>query len=105
MDKKTKVFLTVIADLILIGIIILSVYIVVTRYGSNLGNVFSWIIVLAIPTMFYFSYMTFAGDKYEYKEGMFDDEEEEDEEDTLKVADDGNFDDCQEEDIDEISQQ
>lgn len=76
MDKKTKIFLTLIADFALVGILCFSVYKMVTDAGTSAKNAYSWIIVLVIPVMFFISYMTFAGDKYEYKEGMFDEEDE-----------------------------
>lgn len=68
MDKAKKVIITLIINLILLGIIVFSVYMMVTRELSGLKkNLFSGIIVACIPMMFLITFINTSWEKYDDK--------------------------------------
>lgn len=83
MGKGKKAVITVLADFILLALIVFSVYrLLFGDDSAGRRNVFTACIVLAIPIMFYITYMAFAGDKFDYTPGMFDEDEDEEQSDT-----------------------
>lgn len=81
MDRGKKAVITVLADFVLLALIVFSVYrLLFGDDTSGRKNVFTACIVLAIPIMFFITYMAFAGDKFDYRPGMFDEDEDESEE-------------------------
>lgn len=83
MDRGKKAVITVLADFVLLALIVFSVYRLL--FGDDTAgrkNVFTACIVLAIPIMFFITYMAFAGDKFDYRPGMFDEDEDESEEES-----------------------
>ncbi len=76
MDKKQLI--TILIDIVLLAIIVLSVYYILVRHDIEwINNLSTGVIVVCIPTTFYITYMTFAYDKFEYNEQEFEDIEEE----------------------------
>lgn len=83
---NNKIIVTILTDIILLGIIVLSVYFIITRTDVEwINNLCTGIIFVSIPIIFYISYMTFAYDKFEYDEKAF----EYDEMDKEEFADEG----------------
>ncbi len=79
MDKVKKAIFVVLLDLVLIGIIIFSVYMMLnTKVGSVGHNVFKVLIVVSIPVVFFATYLLVAGNKYDLNEADFEDEPVED---------------------------
>ncbi|MDD6401073.1 MAG: hypothetical protein PUG10_05635 [Lachnospiraceae bacterium] len=81
MDRKTKVFLTVLIDFLLFVIVCFSTYRMSVDANGSMNRIFSVLIFISIPIMFYLTYMTFAGEKYTYEDKMFGEEDDEDDAD------------------------
>lgn len=81
-NKTNKRIISVMADICLLAVIILAVYmLVVDNFISININLLYIIIIAAIPTGFYFTYMSFAKD-IDWEAPYKDDEQEEAEEET-----------------------
>lgn len=77
---KKKAFLSIIIDIILIGIIVVAVYILLANNNKDIVQKLLYgLIIVVIPTGFYITYNAFAGQKYDFSK-LPDDEAEEDEE-------------------------
>lgn len=78
MDKGKKAVITVLVDFVLLALIVFSVYRLLFGHDSaGIRNLFTAFIVLAIPVMFYITYMALAGDKFDDMQGMFDEDGDE----------------------------
>lgn len=85
MDKGRKAVITVLVDFALFALIVFSVYrLLFGDDGAGIRNLLTAGIVLAIPGMFYITYMALAGDKFDNMQGMSD--EDEDESDSAAVG-------------------
>lgn len=79
MKKGWKAALAIIVDLLLIVLIVFSVNMIINSPNEVLKNICKAIIVISIPVGFFLTYMTFAGDKYDYDiDSEWEDEEVED---------------------------
>lgn len=79
MKKGWKAALAIIVDLLLMALIIFSVYIIMNSDNAVFKNICKAIIVISIPVGFFMTYMSFAGDKYDYDiDAEWDEEEAED---------------------------
>lgn len=88
MSKIKKALLVVLIDIVLMGVIIFSVYKMLnTEVGSTAYNVFMALIVISIPVIFFSTYLTVAGDKYDIKESEFKDENTDNVSDTDATTD------------------
>lgn len=78
MSKGKKLAIAIVIDFILIAAIVFAVKMIIS--GDATGNkrlLCQGIIVVAIPIMFYMTYMSAAGDKYdELPAELLDDEDE-----------------------------
>lgn len=73
MDKGKKIAIAIVVDMALLCFIVFSVRnIICGSLSTTMKNVFSWSIVVAIPIMFFISYMAFVGDKYDLTDEEFD---------------------------------
>ena len=67
MDKGKKALIVVLVDFALVALIVFSVYMMLkTDADTFLHNLFMILIVISIPTMFFVTYLSFSGDKYQY---------------------------------------
>lgn len=81
MDKGKRVLAAVLIDFAMLALLIYSVYMLLLKIDTKvMKNIFTAIIVLAIPVMFYVTYMAIAGDKFEYSDTEFEDDAEEENE-------------------------
>lgn len=77
MDKGKKALLAVLVDFVMLVLVVFSVYRLLFKPDTQIvKNVLTAVIVIAIPVMFYVTYMAAAGDKFEYNEDEFGDEPE-----------------------------
>ena len=61
MDRKSRKILSIIVDIVLLALIVCSVYLLVVENFINININFLYIIIIvAIPTGFYLTYMSFA---------------------------------------------
>lgn len=75
MNKVKKALWVVLLDLVLTGLVIFSVYMMLnTEVGSVRYNIFMVLIVISIPIIFFTTYLSVAGDKYDYNQAEFKDE-------------------------------
>ncbi len=78
MNKGTKILVTVLADMALLVLVVFSVHFLLAYPESALyRRLFSALIIVAIPAIFLISYMTFAGDRFDYNPEAFEEEEQE----------------------------
>ncbi len=79
MNKGTRILVTVLADMALLVLVVFSVHFLLAYPESVLyRRVFSILIIIAIPAMFFISYTAFAGDRFDYNAEVFEEEEKED---------------------------
>lgn len=79
MNNKVRNVITICADMIMLAIVAIASYFLLMRgYDGWRQYLLQGIIIVLIPTMFFISYMTFAGHKYDAP-----DEEQEEEDETL----------------------
>ena len=81
MSKKTQYVLTICVDMIMLAILVIASYFLITHEYSGWKQYgLQAVIIVTIPSMFFITYMTFAGHKYDasYRE-EFEDEDSEDE--------------------------
>lgn len=78
MNKGTRILVTVLADMALLVLVVLSVHFLLAYPESALyRRVFSVLIIVAIPAIFLISYTTFAGDRFDYNPEAFEEEDQE----------------------------
>lgn len=78
MKKGQKALIAVCVDMVLLALIVVAVYMILFRgQEAWVGKLFSVLIVIAIPTGFYITYMAFAGDKFVFDEKDFEEEDPE----------------------------
>ncbi len=81
MNKKAQYVITICVDMIMLAIVAIASYFLLTHGFSGWKQyVLQGIIIVAIPTMFLISYMTFAGKKYDHL--LQEEEDEENNEDS-----------------------
>ncbi len=74
MDKGKKILRTIIIDVIMLVILAVSVYALMFKAKTEvLKNLFTLLVVISIPVIFFTTYMTVAGEKYDYKEEQTED--------------------------------
>lgn len=80
MSKVKKAMLTVLVDAVMLAVLVFSVYSMLFCADTELmKNIYTALILISIPVIFFVTYMSIAGDKYDYIEDL------EDEADTLSV--------------------
>lgn len=78
MNKKAQYVITICVDMIMLAIVAIASYFLLTHGFTGWKQyVLQGVIIAAIPTIFFLTYMTFAGHKYD---SLPDDEEDEDRE-------------------------
>ena len=76
MDKGKKILRTVIIDVIMLGILVVSVYAIMFKAKTDgAKNLFTALVVISIPVIFFTTYMAIAGDKYDYREEQTEEEQ------------------------------
>lgn len=89
MNKGTKILIAVLADMALLVLIVLSVrYLLFHTESAVYRRIFSGVIIVAIPVMFFISFTTFAGDRYDYDPDAFEGDDAELEQNAEPEADD-----------------
>lgn len=79
MNKGTRILVTVLADVALLVLVVLSVrFLLAYPESAMYRRVFSVLIIAAIPAIFLITYTTFAGDRFDYNPEEFEEEEQED---------------------------
>lgn len=85
MDKGKRALVAVLIDFVMLALIVFSVYMLLFKADTPImKNIFTGVIVIAIPVMFYATYMAAAGNKFEYNEDEFEDDSEDN--DTLDIG-------------------
>lgn len=75
MNNGKKIFIAVLIDLALLATLIGVCYLLIFREVSyNMQKLLTVFIVMIIPTMFYVSYQTFAGNKFDFDEKKYEQE-------------------------------
>lgn len=79
MSKGWKIALALIIDIVVLFLIAFAVWRLFQGNDTAWKNtLFKWMIVLAIPCMFFLTFISFAGDKFDtLPADLLDDEEEE----------------------------
>ncbi len=73
MNNGRKIFMAVLIDLALLAILITSCYFLIFRDVSDeVNRILTLGIIIVIPAMFYITYITFAGNKFEYDETAYE---------------------------------
>lgn len=79
MSKGWKIALALIVDMLVLGLIVFAVW--KLCQGNDVAwknTLFKWMIVLAIPCMFFLTFTSFAGDKFDTLPADLQDDAEED---------------------------
>jgi len=89
MSKGKKIAIAIVIDFILIAVVVYAVKNIISGHATgNYRFLYQGIIVVAIPIMFYMTYMSAAGDKYdELPAELLDDEDDENEESEESIED------------------
>lgn len=77
MNKKTQTILTICVDISMLAIVVVASYLLLTRNLQGIAQYAAQIaIIIAIPTLFFVSFLTFGTARYE---NMYPEDEEESE--------------------------